>query len=139
MKKPDQALAIQMSHKNGERHIVGIGNLRVIIVPDGKHYFAQGLEIDYAAQGVTVEQAKTNFEIGLKNTIDQNLRIHGTIKPILRPAPDAVWQELTMDDGAVANRYFQVTSHHTPHRALPYEGIDFLVESVNSQEMACAR
>ena len=31
---------------DGSHHIVGIGDLRVVIVPDGDFWLAQGLEID---------------------------------------------------------------------------------------------
>src|SRR5579863_5371997 len=58
------ATAIHAKHSDGNRHIVGIGNLRVIIVPDGKLWFAQGLEIDYAVQGNSVEDAKRQLEAG---------------------------------------------------------------------------
>lgn len=125
----EAATAVQFSHKDGEHHVVGLGNLRVVIIPDGKFFFAQGLEIDYCAQGATVADVKKKFEAGLKKTINQNLKVHGSIKPMLRAAPDEVWQELVLDSHAMPHRYFQVSGHHTPHKALPYEGIDFLVTS----------
>lgn len=121
------ATVVQFTHKDGEHHVVGLGNLRVVIIPDGKFFFAQGLEIDYCAQGTSVDEVKAKFESGLKKTIDQNLKVHGSIKPMLRAAPDEVWQELALDSQAMPHRYFQVSAHHTPHAALPYEGINYMV------------
>lgn len=109
-------------------HVVGLGNLRVIIVPDGSAFFAQGLEIDFAAQGATVENAKQNFEIGLHATIDQHIRIYGHINALLQPAPRKVWKELITDSVSLRNR-FSIVSEHTiePRGRLPYEGINYLM------------
>src|ERR1039458_1707330 len=68
-----------VSH-DGIHHVVGIGNLRVVIVPDGDFWFAQGLEIDYAVQGASEKDAKKKFEDGLEHTIEEHLKIHGTIE-----------------------------------------------------------
>jgi len=45
------------------------GSLRVLIVPDGTAWFAHGLEVDYAVQGDSIEQAIEYFEEGLRETI----------------------------------------------------------------------
>ena len=58
--KPDSAIAIHAQDDDGNNHIVGLGNLRVAIVQDGKFWFAQGLDLDYGAQGNTADEAKTN-------------------------------------------------------------------------------
>jgi hypothetical protein len=65
---------------------VGIGNLRVFIVPDGKFWFAKGLEIDYATQGDTLDDAKDHFVLGLAGTIDLHLQMHGSIEKLLQPS-----------------------------------------------------
>ncbi len=106
----------------GDMHLVGIGNLRVVIVPDGNFWFAQGLEIDYAEQGDSVEDVKTKFENGLHATIDQHLKIHGSIKKLLRVAPTEVWTEVLEDPSAYKNFYTQVSVHN-----LPFAGIQYLV------------
>lgn len=85
-------VAIHLQHDDGEHHAVGIGNLRVIIHNDDGSYFAQGLEIDYAAQGDSVEEVKKNFEDGLHATLRQHLKMFGKIDGILRVAPQDVWQ-----------------------------------------------
>jgi len=123
------AKAVHFADQGEERHIVDLGNLRVFIVRDGQFWFAQGLEIDYAAQGDTIEQAKRNFENGLESTIDLHLRMHGNIEGLLQLAPSEVLQE------AVRNResiklFGQVSIHETgtnSRAALPFGGIDYLV------------
>jgi hypothetical protein len=110
-------------------HVVGLGNIRVIIVPDGSAFFAQGLEIDFVSQGSTVEQAKKNFEIGLQATIEQHIKIYGHINGLLQPAPASVWKELIADKVAMRNRFWHFSEHTIqPQGALPYEGIKYLVE-----------
>src|SRR5438128_2478664 len=69
------AKAVQRDLPDGEQ-LVSIGGLRVFILPDGEFWFAKGLEIDYATQGDTLEQAKENFGKGLAETIDLHLQMH---------------------------------------------------------------
>jgi hypothetical protein len=121
------AMALHASDKDGLHHLVGFGNIRVIIVPDGAAYFAQGLEIDYAAQGSTVDEVKKNFEVGLEATIQQHLKIYGNIKRMLQPAPPEVWQELVPEKTALHNRYWHISEHTIADSALPYDGINYLV------------
>jgi hypothetical protein len=139
-KKPQQmaATAIHAKAKDGIHHLVGFGNIRVIIVPDGAGFFAQGLEIDYAAQGASVKQAKKNFEVGLEATIQQHLKIYGNIKSLLQPAPASVWQELVPEKTALHNSYWHISEHTIEHSPLPYQGINYLVAAAaQSQAAAC--
>lgn len=124
--KAAPAVAVHAADSDGVHHVVGIGNIRVVIVPDGKFYFAQGLEIDYAAQGATVEEVKSNFEVGLTETIEQHLRIYGNIKKILTVAPVDVWHDVLFSGKPAVYKYSQFTGHEI-HEALPYEGIMYLV------------
>ena len=81
------------THIDGKQHAIAVMNLHVLIVPDGKFWFAQALEIDYAVQGTSVADAKKQFETGFRATIYQNLKIFGHIGNMLRVAPNDVWQE----------------------------------------------
>jgi hypothetical protein len=124
-KKSEAATAIHGKSKDGLHHFVGLGNIRVIIVPDGDAFFAQAIEIDYAAQGASVKEVKKHFEIGLESTIEQHLRIYGTIKELLHPAPVAAWLDLLPEKKARHSRYWHVSAHTI--KALPYQGIRYLV------------
>lgn len=86
-----KAKAIHLS--DDELHCVGIGKLQVIISRDGKGWFAQGLEIDYAVGGPSLAKVKKNFEKGLKGTIHLHLKMYETIDKLLKPAPQKVWKE----------------------------------------------
>ena len=123
-KKNPTAVAFHAKHKDGLHHIVGIGNLRVVLVPDGDVWFAQGLEIDYAAQGANEEDAKRQFENGLTSTIQEHLRVHGTINKLLKIAPQSVWHELLYDPSAHYKLYTQVTGHEI--ESLPFAGIQYI-------------
>ncbi len=83
--------AIQVQNEDGSTHVVGIGNLRVHLFASGAFWIAQGLEIDYVAQGNSPDEAKKNFEDGLNATLDQNLEAFGTIEPLLEIASSDVW------------------------------------------------
>jgi hypothetical protein len=118
--------AFQGVSSDGSHHIVGIGDLRVVLVPDGDVWFAQGLEIDYAVQGASEEEVKKNFEYGLEATVEAHLKIHGTIEGLLKVAPPAVWKELLGDPTGKRKVYSQITSHVLQEK-LPFDGINYLV------------
>ena len=120
------AEAIHLSDNQGH-HAVGIGNLRVIIVKDTYSWFAQGLEIDYAVQGSSEDDAKKQFEDGLTATIQQHLKAYGNIARLLKVAPPEVWKDMLFDPSAKYNEYFSVKEHEITHEAFPFEGIQFLV------------
>jgi hypothetical protein len=127
VKKPKPTTAFQAVSKDGSHHIVGIGDLRVVIVPDGDNlWFAQGLEIDYAAQGTSEADVKKKFEYGLEATVNQHIRINGTIEGLLRVAPPEVWKEFLGDPAGKKKIYSQITSHVLQEQ-LPFEGIKYLV------------
>ena len=123
------AVAIQATSGDGSKQFFGIGNLRVLLVPDGKYWFAQGLEIDYGAQGDTPKQAKENFQRGLFATIDLNIKINGNVDDLLVFAPSDVLREAVHKRGSL-QLFFHVSAHDTTKEEwqLPFPGIDYLIE-----------
>jgi hypothetical protein len=110
---------------DGSTHVVGIGNLKVIICQDGDSWFAQGLEIDYAANGHSLDEVKENFQTGLKGTIDLHIKAYGNIEHFLKVAPQEVWKELHSNPGR-HYRYTQVSLHEDLFKTLGYQGINFI-------------
>src|SRR5689334_16646461 len=125
-KIPAETVAFHGQSPDGTHHVVGIGNLRVVIVPDGESWFAQGLEIDYAVQGTSESDVKKKFEYGLKATVEEHLMIHGTIENLLKVAPPDEWKEFLGDPSGRRKLYSQVTSH-VLQGVLPFDGIHYLV------------
>jgi len=127
-----EATAVHARLNDGD-HLVGIGNLRVVIVQDEALWFAQGLEIDYAAQGQSLETVKTAFEDGLCWTIHEHLKVYGNIERFLRPAPPDIWKELLYDQLANVNSFSSLSWHkeieQKPVKHLPFEGIEYLQRS----------
>ena len=121
--KKHGALAIHGT--DGETHIVGIGNLRVIICPDEDGWFAQGLEIDYAASGSSVAQVKKNFQTGLKGTINLHLQMYGNIEKFLSPAPREIWKDFYWSRPGKEYRFSQVSVHEDICKTLGVNAIDF--------------
>lgn len=95
-KKPQQATALHLT--DGNDHLIGIKALRVLLSKDGNCWFAQGLDIDYAAAGATLDEAKSNFEQGLALTVSQHLKLHGSIDKFLVVAPQEAWDEFYKTD-----------------------------------------
>jgi|CXWL01.1.fsa_nt_gi hypothetical protein len=79
--------------KTGNKHVVGVKALHVMLIPDGNYWFAQGLEIDYAAYAASLEDAKENFSNGLALTVAEHLTMYGDIKKLLHVASQDVWDE----------------------------------------------
>lgn len=130
-----QTSAVHGITETGE-HIVRIGNLRVVLLKEEGAWFAQGLEIDHVAQGSWIDEAKANFEIGLHTTIRENLTIHGTIGPVLIPAPPEVWKDL-LNPAARPGRFSSLLIHPIDQSAgigefLPFRGINYLQMEIDA-------
>jgi hypothetical protein len=132
-KKASKHKTEAMHLQSGNDHIVGVKSLRVLIMPDGDSWFAQGLEIDYAACGDTVEEAKKNFGHGLHLTICEHIRLHGTIENLLKVAPMDAWQEFyKAPANAIKQSYSQLTGvkrileSDEADVTLPFDGIEYL-------------
>ncbi len=101
----------------------------MLIVPDGKAFFAQCHEIDYAAQGETLEEVKSNFEKGFSATVFHHLRMFGSLDEMMHPVGGDMWQDLI---GSTEGMKFTV-SHTALHRVLnkrvevlsPYQNIEY--------------
>jgi hypothetical protein len=122
-------------HVQGRKHeAVAIWNLSVLIVPDGEHWFAQGLEINYGAQGDTPVDAQANFQQGLLATIRQHLRMYGDIERILKFAPSDILKEAAQHKSAI-RQFAQVSFHeilsasesNDVQMAIPFDGINYRV------------
>jgi len=106
------AVAAQLAVADGKncRYAVGVWNLRVMIVKEGPWWIAQGLEIDYVAQGASLPEVKKCFEEGLRGTINENLKQFETIENMLRPAPPSIFLEFeTLAEKALI--YSQISLH----------------------------
>jgi len=70
-------------------------NAHVVIVKMRDYWFAQGLDIDYAVQGGSIEEVKERFQAGLIETVRAHLNRFGTLEHFLKPAPPEVREGLT--------------------------------------------
>lgn len=95
-------------------NLVSIGNLRIIVKNDGGRWSAQGLEIDYAIDGGSFDDVTNQFAHGLMLTIDENLRVFGHIRNVLKVAPPEVWTEFF--DGVMHEKFECVTSQISVHK-----------------------
>jgi hypothetical protein len=137
---PTGAMAAHVAHAEGDIHEIGIWNLHVLLIPEGKFWVAQGLEIDYVTQGDSIPEAKTNFQHGLETTIDLNLRMYGNIDGLLVFAPDEVLKEAARKKNSI-----RLYSHETIHQlgaqsqqALPFDGISYLLAKESASPEAGA-
>lgn len=121
--KENPKLSYAIHKKDGPKHIVGFGNLRVLITNDDGSWFAKALEIDYAAEGSSFEEVTKRFENGLQATISEHLKVFGNIENLLQIAPKEIWIDL-MKSAKLSNVYSHV-SVHVIHEALPFEGIAY--------------
>lgn len=118
--------------RSGDIHVVGVSALRVLILQDGENWFAQGLEIDYAASGTSKDDVKSKFEKGLCDTVSEHLLLHGTIEKFLKVAPQEAWSEYyKLGESAefttiqIFKRTLAAPDRHEPH--FPFREIKFIL------------
>lgn len=66
-------------------------SLTVLLTQEDGGWFAQSLEIDYAACGETIEETKENFISGLTSTMKEHMLMHNSLKHFLKPADADAW------------------------------------------------
>jgi len=117
--------------------IVGVLNLQVILAQQGDFWVAQGVEIDYAAGGTTLEDVQKRFEGGLGQTIQEHLRLYGHLDRFLVSAPSEAWLDLVKDQEHSRWRYTQLSVHNfVPPEAegmLPFKGIEYVIAEQQKQ------
>ena len=69
-----------------------IEGLRVVVWQNDDGWMAQGLEIDYAAGGVSIDDVMERFATGLALTLRENQKAFGTVDRVLKPAPEELWK-----------------------------------------------
>lgn len=69
------------------------GSLRVWVTRDGSHFVCQGLEVDYLAEGQSVEEALANFHRGLLLTLKKRIEKYKHPHTLIQPAPREHWKE----------------------------------------------
>ena len=132
-KKPDlkpQDEKAYVAHADaGDQHAVLVNALRVVVTQDEGHWFAQGLELDYAAAGTSEEDVKTRFAQGLGSTINEYLQIYGSIEKIVKVAPQEAWDLWLVGDHQCTLDHVSVHNLRESAPAvgkLPFSGIAFL-------------
>ena len=120
------ARAVQVDGHDGSSVAI-IDSLRVLITKDDGVWLAEGVDVDYAIDGDSLPDVKKRFEQGLAMTIASNLRVHGTITPLLRPAPQDVIDRW-YDARNMLRRFQHTTIVVTPQRQseLPFDQIVYL-------------
>lgn len=122
---------------DGNTH-VGVKSLRVVLSHDETGWFAQGLEIDYAAAGSSMADARSNFVNGLALTVHEHLKLYGDIGKLLRVAPAEAWKSFfEAPADAIKATYSTISAHQLLERisssktadkiasTFPFEKIEF--------------
>ena len=119
-----QAVHGYAAGKDGkDHHVVGFGNLRVVITNDDGAYFAQALEIDYGTAGSSLEDAQHRFERGLHDTVEEHLRRFNSIDRLLKPVPPEVWNDVWANWENLEQYHFSQVSVHCLDQL--FDGIQF--------------
>lgn len=75
----------------GGCHHVSIA-LRVWLYEEANMWVAQGIDIDYAAAGESLDDVKDRFGRGLIASVEANLDEFGTLEHLCKRAPDDIWR-----------------------------------------------
>lgn len=119
------ATALHARAEDQNRHWVQLNNLRVLVVEQDGQWFAQGIDLDYAASGRSFEEAQCHFEQGLAATIDQHIKRFQSIDRLLKMAPARALDELSPQQ---AYGLDLLTTHDLSEQltALPFGGITYV-------------
>lgn len=98
----------------------GIGDIRVLLIKTAVGYFAQGLECDYQALGVTVDAAKRKFEEELAGTLAAARGGLVSAEYHLRNGASRKYWRMLFERGCLLERW--VSTNITP-----FEGISFFL------------
>jgi hypothetical protein len=118
---------IKQKHAKFEAHFVAVWNLRVWVTEENGWFFAQGLEVDYAAQGSSLEEVMEIFHEGFVRSIDAHLREHGNVRAFLKPVSAEILMEFNAHKGdskPVRTMSLHVTETKQPAE-VPTTNIDF--------------
>jgi len=78
--------------------------IRVWLFEDGRHFIAQGLDVDYVACGESREQAEQHFAEGFLATVEAHFEEFGTLDHFIKPAPPEVFAQFSKTVRASRNR-----------------------------------
>jgi hypothetical protein len=67
--------------------------IRVWLFRDGKHFIAQGIDVDYVACGQTRDDAERHFAEGFAATVEAHLEEFGNLDRFIKPAPPQVFSQ----------------------------------------------
>lgn len=84
--------ALAAHAQKDDLHAVVLHGIRVMLLNDDGFWFARALELDYWAQGDTLDEVKRNFTDGLVDTVGEHLRMFGDFQRLLKCAPDDDWK-----------------------------------------------
>ena len=151
-KKPEHetaGTAVVHVHDGGSNHVVGVRALHVLLTQDSGCWFAQGLEIDYAAAGMNEDEVKENFGTGLAKTIREHLVMHGSVSHLLQVAPQDAWNEYYTAPPESMKAFHMVTAEFIKKALskpeatevaslMPFDMISFVRGKTAQAEAACA-
>lgn len=139
--RPQDEMAYVAHADTGDQHAVFVNALRVVVTQDEGQWFAQGLELDYAAAGSSEEDAKMRFAQGLGATINEHIQIYGNIEKIVKVAPQDAWDLWLAGDRQYTLDHISIHKFEESVPAvqeLPFSGIAFLRGSLTEIEARAA-
>ncbi|MGE0487355.1 MAG: hypothetical protein AB7Q81_24590 [Gammaproteobacteria bacterium] len=103
-----------------------VRDLRVVIVRDGDLWFAQGIDIDYAASGTSVEDVKHRFAMGLFKSLIANVDLGGSIDAFLKHPPREQIEQLQNGPDSREAKLSFSTERFPRDLPIPYDRIAFV-------------
>lgn len=111
--------------KTKKTALISLNNVRVLIEEKTNYWFAQCLDIDYCAQGVSMNDVKQNFEDGLLGSIKANIDTFGSLDNFLIAPPFSVRKNLLNH----SHHKFNCIAEYDLKDSLPtYDKIQFFIK-----------
>lgn len=115
-----------------ELAVVGIFDLQVLVARDDDSWVAQGVEIDYAVCGTSLDDVRERFQLGLSKMIQAHFGKFGNLDGLLQPAPLEVWTNLVRSQPPAQEWLYTTVSVHKfidPQRVneIPFASIKYAI------------
>ena len=112
------------NHDDDSGDEVACSRLNVVLKRDDEFWYAQGVQIDYVAQGVNIEDVQAKFVEGLAETLLLHAQRFGSVEKVLRWAPESEWKdELHNEHYRVSFHAFDDNETRQLAELLPFSGV----------------
>lgn len=115
---------LHAKHEGGDT--VACAHLEVVISHDDDFWYAQGRQIDYIAQGHSLDEVQERFMYGLSKTVNAHIKKFGSVDNLLNSAPEEAFSKTAIEPTDFTLNFVRVyPKEYESLGMLPFHGLRF--------------